>query len=150
MLSISNGLPIPGYDYFSENTQVDACPPEAFIGCPDDLYLHRGILLDAGFPCIFDDLNNTATLSGTNISQSAQTFIRITRSDGTNYFESTEYCLDNDENGAFSQSINWAELGNEGDIFYVFVTAAEYQEVGSNTVCGTFYGWERSISVLIK
>ena len=150
MITISNGLPIPGYNFLSENTLVESCPTQPFTGCANDLYLHRGILLDSGFPCIVDQAVHIPTLSGTNISQSNQTFVRLTRSDGTNNFESIEFCLDNDVDGRFSVDIDWSEYGTAGDIFYVFVTAAEIEDVAGDMLCTTFYGWERSISVLLK
>ena len=150
MLDVSDGLPIPGYAYESHNHPDEGCSEVPLSGCPTDFYLHRGLLLEPGFPCISDDASDTVLFAGTNVSGSPQTYVRLTRSNGAVYYESWDHCLENGSDGSFSLEINWSDLGAPGDIIYVFATAAEWQDTDDGTVCGTFYGWERSFSVQLK
>ena len=150
MLEISEGLPIPGHNFISDNHEIGSCAETALNGCPADFYLHRGLLLDPGFPCITDDASNTPTFSGINVAGSAHTFLSIRRLQGSVFTDTIELCLENDDDGAFSTDVNWSELGGPGDVIYVFATAAILEEENGEMVCGTFYGWERSFSVLLK
>ena len=141
---------MPGYDFLSHNHQVESCEETSLDGCPADFYLHRGLLMDPGFPCITDNASNIPTFSGVNVAGSNHTFLSIRKLQGSVFTDTIELCIENDPDGTFSADVNWSELGGPGDVIYVFATAAVLEEENGDIVCGTFYGWERSFSVLLK
>jgi hypothetical protein len=133
-LDLSDGIPAAGIEVESENREPGECDVEVrYSECPSDLFTHRGVELDAGFPCSALRVDTAYPVSGRlHFGDTLQ----LATYDAERRWQ--YQCVDLARDGSFA-----VDLEFDADLYGV----RTYIMLSASDDCDRWQGWDYSVNV---